>query len=47
MAPCSSDTLINVLPNRNAMPQTQGMTSHPVQYRHKADLLLLLRYTIL
>ena len=38
---CSSDTLTNVLPHRNAMPQTQGMTSHPVTvYRHRADLSL-------
>ena len=38
---CSSGTLTNVLPHRNAMPQTQGMTSHPVTvYRHGADLSL-------
>ena len=31
MAPaCSSGTLTNVLPQRNAMPQTQDMTSKPV-----------------
>ena len=36
---CSSGTLTNVLPHRNAMPQTQDMTPHPVTvYRHKADL---------
>ena len=35
---CSSGT--NVLPHRNAMPQTQDMTPHPVTvYRHGADLL--------
>ena len=27
---CSSGTLINVLPHRNAMPQTQDTTPHPV-----------------
>ena len=27
---CSSGTLTNVLPHRNAMPQTQDMTPHPV-----------------
>ena len=38
---CSSGTLTNVLPHRNAMPQTQDMTSHPVTvYRHGADLSL-------
>ena len=38
---CSSDTLTNVLPHRNAMPQTQDTTSHPVTvYRHGADLSL-------
>ena len=38
---CSSDTLTNVLPHRNAMPQTQDMTPHPVTvYRHRADLLV-------
>ena len=32
---CSSGTLTNVLPHRNAMPQTQGMKYHPVTvYRH-------------
>ena len=36
---CSSGTLTKVLPHRNAMPQTQGMTPHPVTvYRHGADL---------
>ena len=36
---CSSGT--NVLPHRNAMPQTQDMTSHPVTVsRHGADLSL-------
>ena len=35
---CSSGTLTNVLPHRNAMPQTQDMASHPVTvYRHGAD----------
>ena len=35
---CSSGTLTNVLPHRNAMPQTQDMTPHPVTvYRHGAD----------
>ena len=39
--PCSSDTLTNVLPHRNAMPQTQDTTPHPVTvYRHRADLSL-------
>ena len=38
---CSSGTLTNVLPHRNAMPQTQDTTSHPVTvYRHGADLSL-------
>ena len=38
---CSSGTLTNVLPHRNAMPQTQDMTPHPVTvYRHRADLSL-------
>ena len=38
---CSSDTLTNVLPHRNAMLQTQDMTPHPVTvYRHGADLSL-------
>ena len=36
---CSSDTLTTALPYRNAMPQTQGMTPHPVTvYRHRANL---------
>ena len=38
---CSSGTLTNVLPHRNAMPQTQNTTPHPVTvYRHGADLSL-------
>ena len=38
---CSSGTLINVLPHRNAMPQTQDMTPQPVTvYRHGANLSL-------
>ena len=38
---CSSGTLTNVLPQRNAMPQTQDMTPHPVTVcRHGADLSL-------
>ena len=38
---CSSGTLTNVLPHRNALPQTQDMTPHPVTvYRHRADLSL-------
>ena len=38
---CSSGTLTNVLPHRNAMPQTQDMTPHPVTvYRHVAVLSL-------
>ena len=38
---CSSGTLTNVLPHRNAMPQTQDMTPHPdTVYRHGADLSL-------
>ena len=38
---CSSGTLTNVLPHRNAMPQIQAMTPHPVTvYRHRADLSL-------
>ena len=28
---CSSSTLTNVLPHRNAMPQTQDMTPHPAR----------------
>ena len=39
--PCSSGTLTNVLPHRNAMPQTQDMTPHPVTvYRQRANLSL-------
>ena len=35
----NSGTLTNVLPHRNAMPQTHGMTPHPVTvYIHGADL---------
>ena len=38
---CSSGTLTNVLSHRNAMPQIQNMTPHPVTvYRHGADLSL-------
>ena len=38
---CSSGTLTNVLLHRNATPQTQDMTHHPViVYRHGADLSL-------
>ena len=38
---CSSGTLTNLLPHRNAMPQTQDMTPHPVTvYRHGANLSL-------
>ena len=38
---CSSGTLTDVLPHRNAMPQTQDMTSHLVTvYRYGADLSL-------
>ena len=38
---CDSDTLTNVLPQRNAMPQTQDTTLHTVTvYRHGADLSL-------
>ena len=38
---CSSGTLTNVLPHRNAMQQTQNTKSHPVTvYRHGADLSL-------
>ena len=29
MSACSSGTLTNVQPHRNAMPQTQDMTPHP------------------
>ena len=36
---CSSCTLTNVLPHRNAMLRTQDMTPHPVTvYRHRANL---------
>ena len=36
---CSSDTLTNVLPHRDVIPQTQDTTPHPVTvYRHGADL---------
>ena len=34
---CSSDTLTNVLPHRNAMPLTQDMTPQPVTV-YRADL---------
>ena len=38
---CSSGTLTNVLPHRNAMSQTQDMTPHRVTvYRHGTDLSL-------
>ena len=38
---CSNGTLTNVLPHRNAMPQTQDTTPQPVTvYRHGADLSL-------
>ena len=38
---CGSGTLTNVLPHRNAMPQTQDTTPHPVTvYRHGANLSL-------
>ena len=38
---CNSGTLTNVLPHRNAMPQTQDTTPHPVTvYRHGANLSL-------
>ena len=38
---CSSGTLTNVLPHRDAMPQTQDMTPHPVTvYGHRANLSL-------
>ena len=38
---CSSGTLTNVQPHRNAMPQLQDMTPHPVTvYRHRAELSL-------
>ena len=38
---CSSGTLTSVLPHRNAMPQTQDTTPHPVTvYRHGANLSL-------
>ena len=38
---CSSGTLSNVLPHRNAMLQTQDSTPHPVTvYIHGADLSL-------
>ena len=38
---CKCGSLTNVLPHRNAMPQTQDMTPHPITvYRHGADLSL-------
>ena len=38
---CNSGSLTNVLSHRNAMPQTQVMTPHPVTlYRHRANLSL-------
>ena len=34
-------TLTNVLPQNNAVPQTQGTTLYPVTvYKHRADLSL-------
>ena len=43
---CSSGTLTSVLPHRNAMPQTQVMTSHPITvYRHGTNLSLC--YTLM
>ena len=39
---CSSDTLTIVLPRRNAMPQTQDMTPHPVTgYRQGRPVVVL------
>ena len=39
---CRSGTLTNVLPHRNAMPQTQDMTPHPITlYRHGAYVAVL------
>ena len=41
MPACSGSALANVLPHRNAIPQTQGMIPHPITvYRHGADLSL-------
>ena len=38
---CSSGALTNVMPHRNAMPQTQDTTPHRVTvYRHNANLSL-------
>ena len=35
---CRSCAMTNVLPHKNAMPQTQDMTPHPVTvYRHPTD----------
>ena len=45
---CSSGTLTNMLPHRNAMPQTQDMTPHPVSvYRHRTDLSLYMCYPLM
>ena len=39
----SSGTLTNVLPHRNAMPQTQDITPHPViVYKHRDGLSLFI-----
>ena len=41
MPACSSGTSMNVLPQRNAMPQTHEMTPHPVTlYKHWANMSL-------
>ena len=38
---CSCGALTNVLPHKNAMPQTEDMTPHLFRaYRHRADLSL-------
>ena len=41
MPTCSSGTLTNVLPQRNAMPHTQDMILYSLTvYRHRANLSL-------
>ena len=43
---CSNGTLTNVLPNRNAIPQTQDMIPRPVTvYRHRTWHLTPSQYT--
>ena len=44
---CSSGTLTNVLPHRNAMPKSQTVTQPVTVYRHGADLSLCYLFYLL